>query len=41
VQIDLPELVTIGIPIYNRLEFLRHVLSIVSAQDYPQDRVQD
>ena len=29
------KLVTIGIPIYNRLEYLPDVLKIVSAQDYP------
>jgi glycosyltransferase involved in cell wall biosynthesis len=28
-------LVTIGIPVYKRLEYLPHVLDIVAAQDYP------
>lgn len=31
----MPELVTIGIPLYRRLEHLPHVLKIVEAQDYP------
>jgi glycosyltransferase involved in cell wall biosynthesis len=30
------KLVTIGIPIYKRLEHLPHVLDIVAAQDYPE-----
>jgi glycosyltransferase involved in cell wall biosynthesis len=29
------KLVTIGIPVYKRLEYLPHVLNIVSSQDYP------
>lgn len=29
------KLVTVGIPIYRRLEYLPHVLNIVSSQDYP------
>jgi len=29
-------LVTIGIPIYKRLEYLPHVLGVVEAQDYPE-----
>ena len=32
---EMSELVTIGIPIYRRLEYLPHVLKIVEAQDYP------
>ena len=31
----MPELVTIGIPIYKRLEYLPQILKIVEAQDYP------
>ena len=31
----MPELVTIGMPIYKRLEYLPQVLKIVEAQDYP------
>lgn len=30
-----PRLVTIGVPIYKRLEYLPHVLKIIEAQDYP------
>lgn len=29
------DLVTIGIPVYKRLEYLPHVLNIVASQDYP------
>jgi glycosyltransferase involved in cell wall biosynthesis len=30
-----PKLVTVGLPIWKRLEYLPHVLKIVEAQDYP------
>lgn len=30
-----PKLVTIGLPIWKRLEYLPHVLKIIEAQDYP------
>ena len=29
------KLVTIGIPVYRRLDFLPHVLNVVNSQDYP------
>src|SRR5512133_3693762 len=32
---SLPPVVTIGLPIYKRLEYLPHVLDVISAQDYP------
>ena len=30
-----PKLVTIGLPMWKRLEFLPHILKIIEAQDYP------
>jgi GT2 family glycosyltransferase len=30
-----PKLVTIGLPMWKRLEYLPHILKIIEAQDYP------
>jgi glycosyltransferase involved in cell wall biosynthesis len=34
-QTSVPKLVTIGLPMWKRLEFLPHVLKVIEAQDYP------